>query len=64
LIGVVFVDTSCAEFNLCQFVDEPDRSRLETLLAQIQPKEVIYEKGHLSRETMRVLKNTLYGTIW
>ncbi|RKP08628.1 muts domain V-domain-containing protein, partial [Thamnocephalis sphaerospora] len=63
-IGIAFVDASCAEFNLCQFVDEPDRSRLETLLAQIQPKEVIYEKGHISKETMRVLKNTLHSTIW
>ncbi|KAI9596421.1 muts domain V-domain-containing protein [Syncephalis fuscata] len=63
-IGVAFVDTSCAEFSLCYFEDELDRNRLETLLAQIQPKEIIYEKGHLSKETMRLLKNTLHGTIW
>lgn len=42
--GVAFVDTATAEFQVCQFDDEDDRAQLETLLIQVKPKEVIFEK--------------------
>ncbi|KAJ2140842.1 DNA mismatch repair protein msh6 [Coemansia sp. RSA 678] len=44
--GVAFVDTSTAQFNLCTIVDDDaDRSGLETLLVQINPREVVYVRG-------------------
>ncbi|KAJ2889699.1 DNA mismatch repair protein msh6, partial [Coemansia aciculifera] len=44
--GVAFVDTSTAQFSLCTIKDDDtDRSALETLLVQINPREVIYVRG-------------------
>ncbi|KAI9142928.1 muts domain V-domain-containing protein [Paraphysoderma sedebokerense] len=62
--GVVFVDTSTAEFHFTSFEDDIDRTRLETLLVQVKPKEVVYEKGGLSQRTTRLLKNTLSTPIF
>ncbi|KAJ2813639.1 DNA mismatch repair protein msh6 [Coemansia furcata] len=44
--GVAFVDTSTAQFSLCSIKDDDaDRSALETLLVQINPREVVYVRG-------------------
>ncbi|KAJ2740780.1 DNA mismatch repair protein msh6, partial [Coemansia sp. BCRC 34301] len=44
--GVAFVDTSTAQFSLCAIKDDDaDRSALETLLVQINPREVVYVRG-------------------
>ncbi|KAJ2689000.1 DNA mismatch repair protein msh6 [Coemansia spiralis] len=44
--GVAFVDTSTAQFNLCTIKDDDaDRSALETLLVQTNPREVVYVRG-------------------
>ncbi|KAJ2862808.1 DNA mismatch repair protein msh6 [Coemansia aciculifera] len=44
--GVAFVDTSTAQFSLCTIKDDDaDRSALETLLVQINPREVVYVRG-------------------
>ncbi|KAG0331996.1 DNA mismatch repair protein msh6 [Podila humilis] len=63
--GIAFVDTSTAEFSLATFYDDMDRTKFETLITQIKPKEVVVEKGGLSVRSTRILKNTL-GTnaIW
>ena len=42
--GVCFVDTATAEFSLCYIDDDTERTQLETLLIQLRPKEIIYEK--------------------
>ncbi|KAJ3298249.1 DNA mismatch repair protein msh6 [Borealophlyctis nickersoniae] len=57
--GVCFVDTATAEFNICTFEDDVDRTRFETLMVQVKPKELVLEKGMLSKATLRILKNTL-----
>ncbi|KAG0378622.1 DNA mismatch repair protein msh6 [Mortierella sp. AD032] len=63
--GVAFVDTSTAEFNLATFYDDMDRTKFETLITQIKPKEVVVEKGGLSVRSTRILKNSLgANTIW
>ncbi|KAF9427910.1 DNA mismatch repair protein msh6 [Podila epigama] len=63
--GIAFVDTSTAEFNVATFYDDMDRTKFETLITQIKPKEVVVEKGGLSVRSTRILKNAL-GTnaIW
>ncbi|KAG0289330.1 DNA mismatch repair protein msh6 [Linnemannia gamsii] len=63
--GIAFVDTSTAEFNLATFYDDMDRTKFETLITQIKPKEVVVEKGGLSVRSTRILKNSLGpNTIW
>ncbi|KAI8584582.1 hypothetical protein K450DRAFT_216999 [Umbelopsis ramanniana AG] len=62
--GICFVDTSTAHFNLAVFEDDVNRTKLETLLMQVQPREVITERGQLSQKTTRLLKNTLSNPIW
>lgn len=57
--GVCFVDTSTAEFSLSTFSDDQDRTRLETLIVQIKPKELVLEKGIISKASLRVIKNCL-----
>ncbi|KAI7863174.1 muts domain V-domain-containing protein [Spinellus fusiger] len=64
LFGICFVDTSTAEFNLAFFQDDINRTLLETLLIQVNPKEIIIEKGYLSAKTERLIKNTLDTPIW
>ncbi|KAG0301792.1 DNA mismatch repair protein msh6, partial [Dissophora globulifera] len=63
--GVVFVDTATAEFNLATFYDDMDRTKFETLVTQIKPREIVFEKGGLSVRSSRVLKSSLgSNTIW
>ncbi|KAL1923036.1 uncharacterized protein VTP21DRAFT_9412 [Calcarisporiella thermophila] len=62
--GICFVDTSTAEFNLVAFQDDADRTKFETLIMQIKPRELVTEKGMLSPKTIRILKNTLNSPIW
>ncbi|KAF8966381.1 DNA mismatch repair protein msh6 [Entomortierella lignicola] len=63
--GIAFVDTSTAEFNLATFYDDMDRTKFETLITQIKPKEIVVEKGGLSVRSTRILKNSLgVNTIW
>ncbi|KAI9201827.1 DNA mismatch repair protein msh6 [Polychytrium aggregatum] len=57
--GIAFVDTATAEFNICEFADDIERTKFETLLMQIKPKELVLEKGHLSQRSLRLVKNIL-----
>jgi DNA mismatch repair protein MSH6 len=57
--GVCFVDTATAEFNFTHFLDDADCTQLETLLVQINPREVVLEKGQVSPITLKLLKNSL-----
>ncbi|KAJ2213526.1 DNA mismatch repair protein msh6 [Coemansia sp. RSA 1813] len=44
--GVAFVDTSTAQFHVCTVSeDDADRSGLETLLVQTNPREVVFVRG-------------------
>ncbi|KAG0167716.1 DNA mismatch repair protein msh6 [Apophysomyces sp. BC1034] len=62
--GICFVDTSTAEFNLVTFEDDINRTKFETLIMQIKPRELVTEKGRLSQATRRILKNGLNNPIW
>ncbi|KAG7886366.1 hypothetical protein KL938_000019 [Ogataea parapolymorpha] len=54
--GVCFVDTATGKIQLTQFDDDVDCNKLETLLAQIQPMEVLIEKSRVSQLVLRMLK--------
>jgi DNA mismatch repair protein MSH6 len=63
--GVAFVDAATGEMGLCQFQDDRDRTKFETLLAQLRPKEVLLEKGGLTKLSTRMLKNSVgSATLW
>ncbi|PCH35419.1 DNA mismatch repair protein Msh6 [Wolfiporia cocos MD-104 SS10] len=63
--GVCVLDSSTSEFNLSAFEDDICRTRLETLIRQLRPKELVYTKGNLSVSTSRLLKAILLGNcLW
>lgn len=62
--GVVFVDTATSELNFIELVDDKDCNKLETLITQIRPREVICEKNNLSPLTTKILKFNNPNQIW
>ncbi|KAJ8509001.1 hypothetical protein ONZ45_g8776 [Pleurotus djamor] len=57
--GICVLDCATSEFNMSAFEDDICRTKLETLMRQLRPKEMIYTKGTLSVTTTRVLKAIL-----
>jgi DNA mismatch repair protein MSH6 len=53
--GLAILDSSTSEFKLSSFEDDPCRTKLETLLRQLRPKEVIISKVYLHYSFYRVL---------
>lgn len=54
--GVCFVDVSTGSFQILEFNDDFECSKLETLLSQINPMEVLIPKNELDSLTLRILK--------
>jgi DNA mismatch repair protein MSH6 len=54
--GICFVDCSMAKFFIGWFIDDKFRTYLKTVLLQTKPKEFLYLKGHISRETLFLVK--------
>lgn len=57
--GICVLDCSTSQFNLSAFEDDVCRTRLETLMRQLRPKELLFTKGTLSVSTTRLLKSIL-----
>ncbi|KAJ7445807.1 muts domain V-domain-containing protein [Mycena galericulata] len=57
--GVSVLDCSTSQFNLSTFEDDICRTKLETLMRQLRPKELLFTKGKLSVSTTRLLKAIL-----
>jgi DNA mismatch repair protein MSH6 len=63
--GIAFVDAATGRFSVSEFEDDVDLTKFETFVAQISPRELILEKGHISAKALRILKNsTSPTTIW
>ncbi|KAL5392624.1 hypothetical protein PMIN06_006917 [Paraphaeosphaeria minitans] len=63
--GIAIVDTATAQFQLCEFTDDIDMTKFETLVAQMRPQELIIEKSCISAKALRILKNnTTPSTLW
>ena len=45
--GLAILDSATSEFNLSAFEDDVCRSKLETILRQLRPKELVYTKVSL-----------------
>mmetsp|Transcript_2807 Transcript_2807/g.6532 ORF Transcript_2807/g.6532 Transcript_2807/m.6532 type:complete len:1165 (-) Transcript_2807:166-3660(-) len=59
LVGVSFVDTSRLRLYVGQFSDDQFRSRLRTLLFQLNPTEVILPRDQLSKRTELIVRTDL-----
>ena len=56
LFGVAIVDTSTGEMQLLEFEDDNECTKLDTLMSQVTPKEIVMEKNNLSRLANKVVK--------
>lgn len=54
--GVSLIDTSTGEIQLLEIEDDAECTRLDTLLSQVKPKEVIMEKHNLSSLATKIVK--------
>ncbi|CAI5757093.1 unnamed protein product [Candida verbasci] len=62
--GVVFVDTATSELNFIEIDDDAECTKLDTLITQIKPKEIICEKGNLCPIVIKILKYSTNNQIW
>lgn len=56
VFGVAFVDTATSELNFIELQDDAECTKLDTLITQVKPKEVICEKGNLCQIANKILK--------
>ncbi|ETO07665.1 DNA repair protein [Reticulomyxa filosa] len=56
LISICFVDVTIGQFYIGSFRDDRNRTNLRTLLVQIRPTEIVYNKNETSLETLKMLK--------
>lgn len=61
--GVAFIDTSIGEFNIAEFNDDKQCSRLLTLLSQNPPVLLLHERGGISLTVQQIFKVMLSGAI-
>ena len=56
-VGVAYFDISTHSCFIGQFEDGDSYSNLRTLLSQIRPVEVVYEKNSIPTDLAKLLKN-------
>jgi DNA mismatch repair protein MSH6 len=61
--GICFVDCATAEFTLGYIQDDSLRTQFQTLLFQIRPREILFEKNTLSSYTMDLLRQNLVNPV-
>ena len=49
--GICVLDSATSEFNMSAFEDDACRTRLETMLRQLRPKELLYTKVQFLHQT-------------
>lgn len=66
VFGIAFVDTATSELNLIEFEDDNECNKLDTLITQIKPKEIICEKNNLCSTAIKIIKFNSYNDnqIW
>lgn len=56
LFGISFIDTATGELNMIEFEDDDECTKLDTIMSQVNPKEVIMEKDNLSTLAHKIVK--------
>lgn len=66
IFGVCFVDTATSELNFIELVDDDSCTKLDTLITQIRPKEVLCEKNNLCSTAIKIIKFSAHNNhqIW
>lgn len=57
--GVCVLDSSTSEFSLSAFEDDVCRTKLETMMRQLRPKEIVFTKVSLGCPSKLILTNTV-----
>lgn len=57
-IGLTFFDVTTLEIFIGQFEDDENMSAFRTLICQIRPVEVVYEREMANSEVIKMLKNS------
>eukprot|EP00486_Rosalina_sp_Unknown_P002659 CAMPEP_0201575108 /NCGR_PEP_ID=MMETSP0190_2-20130828/20085_1 /ASSEMBLY_ACC=CAM_ASM_000263 /TAXON_ID=37353 /ORGANISM="Rosalina sp." /LENGTH=1395 /DNA_ID=CAMNT_0048004309 /DNA_START=28 /DNA_END=4215 /DNA_ORIENTATION=+ len=55
-IGICYLDYSTGKGYLGRFLDDRNRSRLRTLIIQIDPAQILYNKHDITKETLSLIK--------
>ena len=63
-IGICFIDVSTGKAHIGRFIDDRNRSRLRTLLFQINPTEIVFKKDGFTKETHSLIKQNVSGAIF
>ncbi|KAI5966782.1 MSH6 [Candida pseudojiufengensis] len=66
IFGVAFVDTATSELSLIELEDDSECTKLDTLITQVRPKEIVCEKGNLCNIASKILKYSSHSNnqIW
>jgi len=56
IFGISFIDTSTGEVQLIEFGDDNECTKLDTIMSQVKPKEIIIEKDNLSNIANKIVK--------
>ncbi|CCF55675.1 hypothetical protein KAFR_0A02370 [Kazachstania africana CBS 2517] len=56
IFGISFIDTATGELQMLEFEDDNECSKLDTIMSQIRPKEIIIEKNNLSNLANKIVK--------
>lgn len=66
IFGACFVDTATSELNFIELQDDEECSRLDTLITQIKPKEIICEKNNLCSTAVKIIRYNAHSShqIW
>lgn len=65
--AAVFTDAAIGHIRYSHFKDDAARTKLDTLLSQVKPREVILEKGQLSPASLKTIKGAVSAnttSIW
>lgn len=66
VFGVCFVDTATSEMNFIELVDDDECTKLDTLITQLKPKEILCEKNNLCSTAVKIIKFNAHSShqIW
>lgn len=56
LFGIAFIDTATGQLEIIEFEDDNECTKLDTIMSQVNPKEVIMEKNNLSNLAHKIVK--------
>lgn len=66
IFGCCFVDTATSELNFIELIDDEECTKLDTLITQVKPKEVLCLKNDLCLNAVKILKYSAHNShqIW